>query len=110
MKSQKKLQIYYETQCGLFGLIIRLMKARSWKYYFQDKIWRVKKFWLMKNEIKSKVDIYTSEKGYTTENEFYRNSNIPTKEVFFTTADNRSKIETIFLEKGIDILKKCKRE
>lgn len=57
------------------------------------------------NEIKSKVDIYTSEKGYTTENEFYRNSNIPTKEVFFTTADNRSKIETIFLEKGIDILK-----
>lgn len=60
------------------------------------------------NEVKKKVEIYNQERDYAdTKEEFYRDSNMPEVEDFFTSDIIRNKIEVIFLEKGIDILEKA---
>lgn len=56
-------------------------------------------------EITNRVDQRANERGWKTgPDEFYRPDNIPSKEVFFTTSENRKIVENAFLQKGIEIL------
>lgn len=56
-----------------------------------------------KNEIANKVDAHVNGR-WSTKEEFYRPPNLPTKEDFFSTSENRIIIENAFLQKGIEIL------
>jgi hypothetical protein len=56
-----------------------------------------------KNEIANKVDAHVNGR-WSTKEEFYRPTNLPTKEDFFSTSQNRIIIENAFLKKGIEIL------
>ncbi|MEP0861183.1 MAG: hypothetical protein HRF52_07065 [Ignavibacterium sp.] len=63
---------------------------------------RVKEY---QTEITNLVDRRAIENGWKTgPNEFYRPINLPTKEDFFTSAENRKIVENAFLQKGIQIL------
>lgn len=56
-------------------------------------------------EITNRVDQRANEKGWKTgPNEFYRLVNLPNKEDFFTSIENRKIVENVFLQKGIQIL------
>ena len=57
-----------------------------------------------KKKVNEQVDEYLSGKTFTTDEKFFRAETFPGKEVFFTTARRRHRIEEKFLIKGIDIL------
>jgi len=57
-----------------------------------------------KDIIKQDVRNYTINFSKSPKEKFYRNSDFPEKEIFFTTKSNRDLIEHIFLLKGIEIL------
>lgn len=56
-----------------------------------------------KAEIVNKVDNHVNGRWITKE-EFYRSSNLPILEEFFTSPENRRIVENAFLQKGIEIL------
>lgn len=56
-------------------------------------------------EITNRVDQRANEQGWNIgQNEFYRSANLPNKEEFFTSSENRKIVENAFLQKGIQIL------
>jgi len=58
-----------------------------------------------KNSIIELVDEHTKSYNKVSPEEFYRPSNKPDTETFFTDSENRKTVERAFLNKGIDILK-----
>lgn len=57
------------------------------------------------NQIEERVNTYCDQKNFTrTNSEFYRPSNQPTTEHFFTSLENRKRFEDILLHRGIRIL------
>jgi hypothetical protein len=57
------------------------------------------------NQIETKVNEYVSGKSFGPSGQFYRLKNQPPKETFFSSAENRIRLENILLRKGIEILK-----
>jgi hypothetical protein len=58
-----------------------------------------------KESIIEEVDVYTKSFDGKSPDEFFRPENLPEKEAFFTSKENRILIENAFLNKGIKILK-----
>lgn len=57
------------------------------------------------NTITEQVNKYCEDRNYNvSDSDFYREADMPKEETFFTTPENRKKVENIFLEKGIEIL------
>lgn len=61
-----------------------------------------------KQQIEEKIDSHCKEKGYDTpDGHFYRASNIPPEEVFFSSPENRNRFEKIILKKSIELYNKA---
>ena len=103
---KKKKQLYYNLNEELFDLA----QIESLKSFDKELLKPIEKDLSQsiidyKNQVEEQVNEHLEGENYNTEPNFFRKEINP--ENFFSSIENRKRLELIFLEKGIEILSKA---